>query len=405
MTSRERIVAAINHQPVDRVPIDFGGTRQTGISAFTYGALRRRLGLGTGPFKVFDVYQMLAEIEGTVSDRFGADCVGLYRPAVVFGIVNEQWKPYRLHDGTEVLMPGGFQPELEPDGGLAIRSGGQVIARMPAGGFYFDRTEVFPGATHPDLGTWRLPRLAQADVDHYGRSAEALYTGTDKAIVAALGPPYELFYGLGQGGFEDWMLTFASEDEYVRELYDMLVDTWIENLRSLHGAVGDRVQVLQFCDDFGTQVAPFLSVGMFRQKVMPAYKRGLDWIHANTKWKVLLHSDGAIFPLLDSIIEMGVDILNPVQTSAVGMDARKVKEAFGAKLAFWGALCDSQGALAHGSAAQVAAEAEANACIMSSGSGFVAGSVHNIQANVPADNIIAMFDAARSGQTASNRHI
>jgi uroporphyrinogen decarboxylase len=233
-----------------------------------------------------------------------------------------------------------------------------------------------------------------ATFDHYHREAEALYTQTDKAVIAAFGPPYELFNGIGQGDFEEWMMTFASEPEYVDELYAELVDAWIENLRGFHAAVGDHVQVIQIADDFGTQNAPFLSVSMFRERLLPAYKRGLDWIHANTSWKVLLHSDGAIVPLLPSIIEMGVDILNPVQTSATGMNPERLKREFGGKIAFWGGSCDAQGTFAHGTPAEVAAETEHNLAILAPGSGLVCAPIHNIQANVAPDNIIALFDTA-----------
>jgi uroporphyrinogen decarboxylase len=203
-----------------------------------------------------------------------------------------------------------------------------------------------------------------------------------------------LFFGIGQGGFEDWMVTFASEPDYVAGLYQELTDAWLENLQAFHKAVGNTVQVLQICDDFGTQVAPFLSVRMFREHLLPAYKRGLDWIHQHTNWKVLLHSDGAIFPLLPSIIEMGVDILNPVQTSATGMDPARLKEAFGGELAFWGGSCDGQSTLVNGTPEEVAAEAARNLSILGRNSGFVFASIHNIQANVPPENIIAMFDSA-----------
>jgi len=168
----------------------------------------------------------------------------------------------------------------------------------------------------------------------------------------------------------------------------------LENLRAFHAAVGDRVQVIQICDDFGTQHAPFLSVKMFRERLLPAYQRGLNWIHANTSWKVLLHSDGALVPLLPSIIEMGVDILNPVQTSAAGMEPARLKREFGDHLAFWGGSCDPQGTFARGTPAEVAAETEANLRTFTPGSGFVFAPIHNVQANVPPDNVIAMFDAA-----------
>jgi len=395
MTSRERILAALSHEPVDRVPIDFGGTRQSGISVFSYARLRKYLGCDPARLcRVFDVFQMLAEIEPVIAERLGSDCVALNRRAVAFGLPNENWRSFRLPTGLEVEVPGAFNPVEGEDGALTLMREGQAIAVMPAGGFYFDRLEKHPGALHVDLDAWSPPRLTPADLDHFHRESLRLYRETDRAIVAAMGPPYELFYGLGQGDFNAWMTTLASEPDYVRGLYRKLVDVWIENLEAFHGAVGDQVQVLQICDDFGTQRAPFLSVRMFRDLVLPAYKRGLDWVHQNTSWKVMLHSDGAIAPLLPSIIEMGVDILNPVQTTAAGMDPDYLKRTFGASLVFWGGSCDSQGTLAHGTPGQVAAETARNLEAFSRQSGFVCASIHNIQADVPPENIVALFDTA-----------
>lgn len=396
MNSRERILAAMNHQPVDRVPIDLGGTRQSGIAALAYSRLRAELGLDTSPpIKVFDLFQQLAELEQAVLDRFQSDCIGLNRLKVAFDIENWDWKPWQLWDGTDVLVPGGFHPETEPDGALVLKRDGEVIGRMPHNGFYFDRYEKNPGATHPDLDTWRPAPLSEADLDYYHQMATVLFEQTDKAVVAAMGPPYELFYGIGQGDFSEWMVTFATEDEYVNELYALLTDIWVANLKKFHEAVGDRVQVIQIADDFGTQRAPFLSTGMFRDKVMPYYKKGLDWIHQNTSWKTLLHSDGAILPLIPSIVEMGIDFLNPIQVSCVGMDPKNLREEFGDRLGFWGGSCDCQGNLGHGTPEDVAAEVQANLdAFRPLAGGFVFASIHNIQANVPAENIIALFDAA-----------
>jgi uroporphyrinogen-III decarboxylase len=401
MTGRQRILNAVNHRPVDRVPIDLGGTRQSGIAALAYGRLRRTLGIdAAAPFKAFDVYQMLAEIEQSVAERFGSDTVALNRPAVAFGIRNEAWKPWTLSDDTDVLVPGGFNPVRDGDD-LVLKRGDDIIARMPAGGFYFDRYEKYPGAAHPDISTWQPPRVSDSDLHHYELASRALADETDKAIIAAFGPPYELFNGIGQGGFEDWMVTFASEDHYVDELYRLLVDAWIENLHKFWEAVGERVQILQIADDFGTQAGPFLSEAMFREKLLPAYRRGLKWIHDHTPWKVLLHSDGAIRPLLPAIIEMGVDILNPVQTNVPGMEASKLVEDFGGQIAFWGGSCDAQGTLTRGTPEQVSAEVQHNLDVFRPlDGGFVFASVHNIQADVPADNIVAMFDAALSYQGA-----
>jgi uroporphyrinogen decarboxylase len=396
MNSRERIQAAMAHQPVDRVPVDLGGTRQSGIAALAYARLRTELGLDTSvPCKVFDLYQQLADIEHEVLERFGADCVPLNRPKVAFGIENRDWKRWSLWDGTEVLVPGAFDPEVEEDGALVLRKDGEVVARMPYRGFYFDRFEKYPGAAHPDLKTWRPPAVSEGDLEHYHRMSEVLHARTDKALVAALGPPFELFNGIGQGGFEDWMITFATEDEYVEELYELLTDQWIANLKAFHGAVGERLSVLQIADDLGTQRAPFLSTGMFREKVMPFYRRGLDWVHAHTNWKVLMHTDGAILPLLPSLVEMGVDFINPVQLSCEGMDPVTLRDEFGGKLGFWGGSCDSQGSLGKGTPAEVAAEVAANLdAFRPLDGGFVFAGVHNIQANVPAENIVALYDAA-----------
>lgn len=396
MNSRERVLKAINHQEPDRVPIDLGGTRQSGIAATTYHALKEKLDIRT-PTRVFDVYQMIAEVERPVMERFGADVVGLNRPAVAFGIRNENWKPWRFPGGPVVEVPGGFDPIVEPDGTILLKDdAGQLIAKMPTGSPYLDRLTEYPGAAHVDVETFEPPLLTQKECDHLHAAAEAYRQNTDYAVVAAMGPPYELFFGLGTGNFEAWMMTLATEPDYVTALYEKLTDAWLENLRRFTAAVGDRVDILQFNDDLGTQDAPFLSVRMFRELVMPHYKRGLDWVHETTEMKVFMHNDGAIFNLIPSLIEMGVDILNPVQTTAKGMDPVKLKAEFGDRLVFWGAACDCQGTLAFGTAEEVAKEVEESIRVLAPGGGLVLAGVHNIQAGVPPENVIALFDTALS---------
>ncbi len=394
MLPRERVLCALNHQEPDRVPIDLGGTRQSGIAASAYHRLKQHLGIGT-PTRVYDLYQMLAEVERPILERFGADVVGLNRKAVAFGIRNEDWKPWRLFDGTPVEVPGGFRPVEEEDGSLTLyHPDGRPMARMPKDGFYFDRLDKYPGAAHADPDTLELPLLSQRELDELRVAAEALYRNTDFAVIAPLGPPYELFFGLGTGDFSAWMITLAQEPDYVQALYERLTEAWIENLRRFTSAVGEFVQIVQFNDDLGTQDAPFLSPRMFRRLIFPFYKRGLDWIHEHTHFKVFMHNDGAIFDFIPTLIEMGVDILNPIQTTARGMDPRRLKEQFGDRLTFWGGSCDCQRTLPFGTPEQVAAEVEAHIAALAPGGGYVFASVHNIQANCPPENIAAMFDAA-----------
>lgn len=405
MNSRDRVLCALDHREPDRVPIDCGGTRQSGIAASTYHALKQRLGLGT-PTRVYDVYQMLAEIERPVMERFGADVVGLQRPAVAFGIRNEGWKPWQMFDGTPVEVPAGFNPVPDERGDLILYqptpspplplspSPSSPVARMPKGGYYFDRLDKYPGAAHVDPELLQPPLLSQEECDHLHAQAEAYSQNTDYAIIAAMGPPYELFFGLGTGDFQSWMITLATEPDYVDALLTRIADAWLENLRRFADAVGDRVQILQFNDDLGTQDAPFLSVRMFRERIFPHYKRGLDWVHRHTRMKVFMHNDGAIAGFLPTLIEMGVDILNPVQTTAAGMDPVKLKREFGDRIVFWGGACDCQHTLPFGTPEQVAGEVRQSVRILGAGGGYVLASVHNIQANVPSENVIAMFDAA-----------
>jgi len=396
MLSRERVLCALNHEEPDRVPIDLGGTRQSGIAASAYHRLKQHLGIRT-PTRVYDLYQMLAEVERPILERFGADVIGLNRKAVAFGIRNEDWKPWRLFDGTPVEVPGGFRPVEEEDGSLTLyHPDVRPMARMPKDGLYFDRLDKYPGAAHADPDTLELPLFSQQELDELRAAAEALYRNTDFAVIAPMGPPYELFFGLGTGDFSAWMMTLAQEPDYVQALYERLVEAWIENLRRFTSAVGEFVQIVQFNDDLGTQDAPFLSLRMFRRLIFPFYKRGLDWIHENTRFKVFMHNDGAIFDFIPTLIEMGVDILNPVQTTARGMDPKRLKEQFGDRLTFWGGSCDCQRTLPFGTPEQVAAEVEAHIAALAPGGGYVFASVHNIQANCPPENVAAMFDTALS---------
>jgi uroporphyrinogen decarboxylase len=397
MTSRERVLRAINHQEADRVPIDLGATRQSGISASAYHQLKKHLGLNT-PTQMVDLIQLLAEVEQPIMDRLGVDAVGVFRndtnPGL--GIRKENWKPWRLFDDTPVLVPGGFNPVLEPEGSYAMIRNGVPIARMPKDGFYFERVEKYPGAAHVDVDKWQPSVWSNEDLECVQARSEWLSKNTDYALVCCVNPPQELFTGMGTGDFEAWWTTFGSEPEYVHELFDKTTTVWLANLKRFAQAVGNKVHILQITDDFGTQQSLLLSIKMFRELILPYYKRGLDWVHQNTKMKTMLHSDGAIFNLIPSLIEMGVDILNPVQVNAKSMDPVKLKQAYGDKIVFWGGSADCQQTLAFGTPEDVAREVEANVKAFAPGGGLVCAGVHNIQTGVPPENVVALFDTARS---------
>jgi uroporphyrinogen decarboxylase len=397
MTSRERVVRAINHQQPDRVPIDLGATRQTGIVASTYYRLKEYLGIHT-PTRVVDLIQFVAEVEQPILDRFGVDAVGVFRPETNtgLGIRAENWKPWRLFDGTPVEVPKDFNPVLGADGAYTMLRDGVPIARMPKDGFYFDRLVKSPGAAHIDVDKWEPYQWTNEELEHVHARAECLYENTEYALVSNVNPPQELFTSMGEGDFAAWWATLATEPDYVRALYEKATCTWMKNLERFARAVGDKVQIIQLTDDFGGQESLLLSVKMFRELVMPYYKRGLDWVHQNTKMKVLFHSDGAIFPLIPSLIEMGVDILNPVQISAKGMNPQRLKQEYGKKIAFWGGAADCQQFLRFAKPEEVAREVEANVRAFAPGGGYVCAGIHNLQAGIPPENIVTMFDTARS---------
>ena len=397
MTSRERVLRAINHQPPDRVPIDLGATRQTGIVASTHYRLKEYLGIRT-PTRVVDLSQFVAEVEQPILDRLGVDAVGIYRRETNagLGICAENWKPWRLFDGTPVEVPGGFNPVLGEDGAYTIMHYGRPISRMPKDGFYFDRVVKSPGAAHLDVDKWEPFDWSNEELEHVHARAEFLHDNTEYAIVCNVNPPQELFTSMGDGDYEAWWATFASEPDYVRALYEKNTSVWINTLQRFARAVGDKVHIIQLTDDFGGQQAPLLSVKMFREFILPYYKRGLDWIHQNTKMKVLFHSDGAIFPLIPSMIEMGVDILNPVQINAEGMEPLRLKQEYGDKIAFWGGAADCQQFLRFAKPEEVMRAVEANVKAFATGGGYVCAGIHNLQAGIPPENILALFDTARS---------
>lgn len=429
MTSRERVIAALNHREGDKIPFDLGGCAVTGMQASTVYRLRQALSLdppGT-PVKVVEPYQILGEIAPDLMDAIGIDVACLWGRKTMFGFENARWKEWRLFDGTPVLVPGGFNTVPEPDGDILLYPEGDGTlapsGRMPKGGYYVDaivRQQPIDDATlSVEDNLEEFTPIASEDLEHFRKEAERLYTTTDKALLASFGgtafgdialvPAMWLRNPRGIRDIEEWYVSTVSRKEFVRRVFEKQCEIALENLAKLYSVVGDRV-VAAFTTgtDFGTQCGPFISPKSYRDLYQPFHREVNNWIHAHTGWKSFIHSCGSVYRLIPDFIESGFDILNPVQCSASEMDPAGLKREFGDALTFWGGGVDTQQTLPFGTPAQVAEEVRSRIEEFGPHGGFVFNAIHNIQARVPIANLMAMietFDRYRAYSADSPRGI
>ncbi len=416
MSSRKRIQIALAHREPDRLPVDFGGCFQTGMHVSVVYKLRQALGLDPPgkAVKVVEVYQMLGEIAPDLRDALGIDTVNLGGTSTMFGYPQKEFKEWQLADGTPVLVPKDFNTQPEPNGDLLQWPGGDRSVPpsgcMPAGGHFFDaivRQEPIDEAKlDPADNTEEFQVLPEGEFAHYRRLAEHLYTTTDKALVCtfpgltfgdiALVPATFLKRPKGIRDIEEWYVSLVKRPDYIKAVFERQTEVALENLRRLHDAVGDLPTVIQTNGtDFGTQNGPFLSVAKYRELFLPYQKAVNGWIHKNTKWKTFMHCCGGVEPLIECFIEAEFDILNPVQCSAKGMDPRALKKQYGNRLVFWGGGVDTQRTLPFGTPDEVYREVRERIEIFAEGGGYVFSTIHNVLANTPVENLLAMFRAVQ----------
>jgi len=416
LTSRGRVVLALNHKEPDRVPLDLGSTTVTGMHVTTVYQLRQALGLdrpGT-PVKVVDPFQMAGEIGADLIAALGIDCGGLKTLSNRFGLKNDGWKPWTLFDGTPLLVPGEFNTKPEPNGDILQYPQGDCSApasgRMPKDGFYFDAIIRQPPIDDSKLNVEdnleEFGPIPDDELAYLRQQVEQLYLGTDKAIVAtALGaslgdiavvPGPGLQYPKGIRDVAEWYMSVATRRDYIYRLFDRQCDIALANLARLHEAVGSRVAVMRVTSaDFGQQRGPFVSPQTYRDLFKPFHKRLNDWVHQHTSWKTFIHSCGSIRALLEDFIDAGFDILNPVQCSAAGMDPVELKKDFGDRIVFWGGGVDTQRTLPFGTPVEVRREVRERIKAFAPAGGFIFNPVHNVQARTPVENLLAMFETVR----------
>ena len=403
MTSRERVMKAVNFEAADRVPIDLGALRASGISAVVYHEMKRRMGLNT-PTKIHDPMQILAELEPEFLDRWHVDVLPLEAPSADWAVQDPaEGVRRRLFCGLEVWFPPGTNIREEPSGDWVLcRADGAADARMPKDGIYFDFIRPTMGDGRIDPNAWQ-PRttIPDEELDRIARHAKRLYENTDKAVlgwgtsISMMGLSWLLSDNITQGHLDTWYCMLMVEKETATEMMGRYTDAVIECLKLYHQAVGDRAFAWGVAsDDGGTQRSTVMHPDLFAEMIVPHYKRVCDWVHANTNWKTFLHSCGSIYQFIPHWIEAGIDILNPVQISAADMEPERLKGEFGDRIVFWGGGCDTQKALPLGTPDEIRAHVRHNIEVFGKGGGFIFNQVHNIQQNVPVENVEAMLDAA-----------
>lgn len=398
MISRQRVLAALEHRESDRVPVDFSGHRSSGIAAIAYPRLREYLDLPPKPVRVYDVIQQLAVVDEDVLDRFGVDTIELGRG---FAHDDESWSPWTLPDGTPCFVPAWTRIERE-EGRWVIRSeNGLVLAHMPDGALYFEQT-YFPFLDGEDLAIsealgqsmWTATASPPGPVDDetLAEGAKRLRADTDRAIIGLFGGN---LFEIGQFLYRNdrFLMMLAAEPQRAHRFLDRLVEIHMANLERFLGTVGEYIDVILFGDDLGMQTGPMMSPQMYCEFFKPRHK--ILWNRAKelADVKVMLHCCGGVRELFPHLIEAGLDAINPVQISCSGMNAVELKAEFGRDITFWGGGCDTRDVLPNGTPAQVAEHVRRQVETLSPGGGFVFQQVHNILANVSAENIVAMFDA------------
>lgn len=410
MTSRERVLAAIAHQEPDQVPIDCGATPSSNISAIAYNNLKQFLGIADSapPTKIYDIVQQQVQPDDWFLDRFGVDVIDVGR---AFNTREEDWTDA---DGytCRTQYPAWFKPVADPGGTVkAFDEDGDLIAYKPPSAPYFNQ------GTHPyedgypesyetldkAMAKVHWAKLVHSPWDNAHKpgfwedlraASLKLRKDTDKALMIVCG--CNLFeWGTFLRRMDNFIMDLLEEPEEVEALLDALMERHLATLEKVCQSVGDVVDIIRFGDDLGMDTGPFMSPLLYRDFFKPRHKQLYNYVKTNSSMKVFLHSCGSIYRLLPDLVDIGLEVLNPVQTQSADMNAARLKVEFGDKLTFWGGGADTRKILNSGTPEQVSEDVLRRCEIFAPGGGFVWNTIHNITPDVPPQNIIAMFDAVR----------
>lgn len=415
MNSKERVLASLNHQQPDRIAVDFGGTPVTGIHVLAIENIRKHYGLEQKPIRVTEPYQMLGEIDDELMEILGIDVIGLSPSDNMFGIKNHgELKEFKTFWGQTVLLPKDFNTTIDANGDLLIYPKGDTSVppsgKMPKTSYFFDAVNrqqpIDESKLDPMDNLEEFDPISDEDLAYWKQEVDKV-KNSNKAIIANMGgtafgdialvPGLNLLNPKGIRDVAEWYMSVIMRPDYIHEVFEKQSDLAIGNLQKFYNTVGNDIDAIFMCGtDFGTQDSQFCGIDTLEEMYLPYYKKLNDWIHENTNWKTFKHSCGAIEPFINTFIDAGFDIINPVQINAKGMEPQHLKDTYGDRITFWGGGVDTQKILSFGSPEDVKKQVQKQCEILSVNGGFVFNTVHNTQANVPIENIVAMIDTVRS---------
>lgn len=409
MNSKERVMKVLNHEIPDRIPVDFGSSRVTGISAIAYNNLRKKLGIESGLTKISDFVMQLAYPEDKILELFNVDIIDAGQAFLEY---ENPWNEFLLRNGSICLVPGRINFRVESDGTVnVVYKDNTVLGRMPSKSLYVNQSywvygnlEKIPedidiedfkkelwDYTSPVPGNFNIFDNNQAEI--FKNCIKKIYETTDYAIMLRFGGNL-IESGFCIRGMENYLCDLYIDEEGVNRFLDVLMEGYLKSINRILELAGDYINILMFADDMGSENAPFFSPQIYKKYFKKRHKQMWELIHSKSKCKVFLHSCGSIYELIPDLIEAGLDILNPVQTSAKNMEPERLKEKFGEDLVFWGGCCDTRRILTKGSPQDVKNDVKNSVKILGKNGGLIFNQIHNILADVPPENIIALFEAA-----------
>jgi uroporphyrinogen decarboxylase len=393
MTGRDRVLATLDRQKADCIPFEIGGTDCSSVHVIAYKRLRQRMGLPDGPINCGCLIQLVAQTDADVIDALGVDVEVLW-------FDSRKTRLWKTPFGVDLVVPEQFDVEDLPDGSSVVRNPqGIAYAKRAADAYYHD--PVGPALAHVAspaeldqfdalFDRWDYSYTYDEPLETLAERAEKQYQSTDRAVVTLWRMHY-LQTGMLMRGFEQFFIDLVANKDLAHALLGKLHQVYLDRVDAFLAAFGPWFDVVFLTDDLGTQKGGMISTALYEEMVYPYISELVGKIKAAGK-KVVMHSCGAVSTYVPYLIEMGVDALNPVQVSAKDMNPAELVRQYGKDIAFWGGGCDTQHALNASDPEVVRADVRRRLEEYGPDASLVFTQVHNIQYDVPPENILALRD-------------